>query len=206
MKEAVQEVLVIVLFVVALSILLGVNNMSKSEIYVAPLTETKSSAKVYAKEILKHEEGFSKTPYVDTEGYVTIGYGHRLSHKGEPLSKFSLYEVTQKQAELDLHFRINGIAMLLENGAHGNVYLQLSSARQAVIISMVYQMGYHGTLGFVNMWERLNHLDYYAASRAMLDSKWYIQTKERCVRMSNIMYGNNIANYWIEIGRLVEYE
>ena len=61
----------------------------------APLICQSPLAIVYAIDLVKTAEGFRALVYIDTLGYPTIGYGHKLTK--DEIGK--LKEVTEPQAE-----------------------------------------------------------------------------------------------------------
>lgn len=133
-------------------------------------------------DILKYEEGFSPTPYVDTEGYVTIGYGTKLSTKNAPLEYFTL-TVTEKSAKALLEEHLKGVQQYLftKNLTHVN------SARYTILTSMCYQLGSTGLDGFKKMWKAIETGDWEEASKQALDSRWSLQTPKRASRHAEVL-------------------
>ena len=115
---------------------------------------------------IHQEEGYREKPYRCTAGKLTIGIGYNLD-AGMPLD----------EAVLLIRHRIEKIRReLLERFEW---FPNLNETRQAALVSMAYQMGIAGLLGFkrtlVSVWAG----DYEKASREMLDSKWARQTPKR---------------------------
>lgn len=133
-------------------------------------------------DILEREEGFSATPYVDTEGYVTIGYGTKLSTKNAPIEYFTL-TVTKKTAQTMLEEHLKGCSRYLarKNLTHVN------SARYMILQSMCYQLGEAGLDSFKKMWKAIEKGDWNEAARQALDSKWYQQTPSRSNRHAEVL-------------------
>lgn len=91
-------------------------------------------------EILKKDEGLSLTPYLDSVGVWTIGYGSTFLF-GEKMVRVTgkTEKITRTKAEMLLIIGLHK-AILIASQFVTN-YKQLSSARQAVLSMMAYQMG-----------------------------------------------------------------
>lgn len=130
--------------------------------------------------IIEHEEGWRPEPYYDHLGYPTVGYGFNLRMpKNAPLPGFVMPKAAGEawmQAIID-HIR----SELSEELSW------LSETRQAIIISMAYQMGIKGVLSFNDMWAAIRKGDWNKASREMLCSKWAKQTPARAHRHAEVM-------------------
>ena len=63
----------------------------------------------------------------------------------------------------------------------------LDEARQAVLVSMAFQLGLRGLLGFRKTLRYIERGSYIIAAHEMLDSKWAEQTPARAERMSRQM-------------------
>jgi lysozyme len=146
----------------------------------------------YAETILIQEEGFSAIPYYDTEGYPTIGYGQKLSNiKCYPLSDL---RVTEEVAREQMKLVISSIYKTMDNNMHYKTeWRNLNNARKAVIVAMIYQMGYVGVMKFEKMWAAIKDKKFIGAYIEMRDSLWFKQTTNRATRMANIMYDGEIG-------------
>ena len=131
--------------------------------------------------LLKVEEGFSSTLYMDTEGYPTIGYGFRVT------SALMGDRILRVDAESLLIAKVTAIHSRLSSNP---TYLRLPKHKRDIIVSMAYQMGYHGVMQFRDMWEALEQGDYYLAGLAMQDSKWFKQTPNRAIRHIQTIMGD----------------
>jgi len=120
-------------------------------------------------EEIKINEGFVGTVYKDTEGFDTIGYGTKL-----PLSK--------EEAEVLAEMRLKAKIKELEQKEPFVNKLPLD--KQEVVVEMSYQMGVNGVLKFKKMWKALKVEDYDTAAKEMLDSRWYVQTPNRAMKLS----------------------
>jgi lysozyme len=130
---------------------------------------------ILLKNQLKQHEGLRLKVYTCPAGRLTIGYGRNLEDRG----------LTESEAEYLLDNDIIECEQLL-----GKVYIwfkNLDSARQAVMISMCFNMGINSlkkfkkTLGFVR------DGDYRRASEEMLKSKWATQVGNRAKELSEQM-------------------
>lgn len=129
--------------------------------------------------IIEREEGWRAEPYYCSLNYPTIGYGFKLADKGDPLPKFVL---PKPAGDAWLQCLIDAIRSQLSTELSW-----MNEARQAIIISMAYQMGIKGVLSFGDMWAAIRKEDWPAAKAAMLDSRWRRQTPERANRHANVM-------------------
>lgn len=143
--------------------------------------------------ILTYEEGFKATAYWCTEGFPTIGYGTKLSHSTwVPLENYDALELTKTTAAYLLEAYVDKIAAQLHkfNWFHG-----LNADRQAIIVSMAYQMGVDGLLGFTNTIRAIEMHDWNTAAAEMLDSLWAKkQTANRANRHSEVMRTGSLSS------------
>jgi len=133
---------------------------------------------------VKLSEGFRDHIYKDTEGFATIGWGHKVVHEdnfeeGKTYSKEELQEVFDK----DLNKAIGLARQLMEE----NNVRDLPTTAQHTITEMCFQLGKSGVSKFRNMWNALQNRDFNTASLEMLDSKWNRQTPNRCKKLSDQM-------------------
>ena len=133
-----------------------------------------------AVDLLKSEEGYRYEVYIDTEGYPTVGYGTRVT------SPMMGDRMSRQYANIILFNRVRAIHERLSSNP---TYLGLPKHKRHVLISMTYQMGYHGVMQFRDMWAALEVGDYYKAGEAMKDSLWYKQTPNRAIRHIDIIKG-----------------
>lgn len=115
---------------------------------------------------LKRHEGLRLSAYQDSLGYWTIGYGRMIDkRKGGGISV--------EEAEVLLKNDIERIDKIL-----GEV-LREEPVRRAVIVNMVFQMGFGAVRGFKGMWAAITKNDWETAAREGLDSRWAQQTPGR---------------------------
>jgi len=133
------------------------------------------------KEIIKKHEGFRDQVYVDTLGYRTIGYGHKVLDT-DPFKDGEVYpqEMLEKVFDEDFAKAKEGADRLLD-------HLDPPEDAVNVVISMVFQLGEAGVSKFKNMFVALENEDYAEAASQMLDSRWHMQTPARCQELANIM-------------------
>ena len=133
---------------------------------------------------VKLSEGFRDHIYKDTEGFATIGWGHKVVYEdnfkdGKTYTKEELQEVFDK----DLNKAIGLARQLMEE----NNVSDLPTTAQHTITEMVFQLGKSGGSKFRNMWKCLQDRNFEGASLEMLDSKWNRQTPNRCKKLSDQM-------------------
>src|SRR5210317_616215 len=118
------------------------------------------------KEIIKKHEGFRDQVYVDTLGYRTIGYGHKVLDT-DPFKDGEVYpqEMLEKVFDEDFAKAKEGADRLLD-------HLDPPEDAVNVVISMVFQLGEAGVSKFKNMFVALENEDYSEAAAQMLDSRW----------------------------------
>ena len=124
---------------------------------------------------LKQDEGFRNVAYQDSEGFLTIGYGHLLS---EPITERVATQILQDDvntvirdfAELPYLFRRN-----------------LNEDRRRIILNMLFNLGLAKFLKFKKMIQAIIDEDFEKAALEMLDSKWAKQVKGRAIRLAEIM-------------------
>lgn len=103
-------------------------------------------------------EGFSPTPYRDTAGTWTIGYGTTRDAAGNPVTE-TTPPITRDQA-LDLAERDLRTAQNVVNAA---VTVPLTTNQTAALIDFVYNLG-AGNFRRSTLLRRLNERDYAAAA------------------------------------------
>lgn len=150
-------------------------------------SKAKPETSKLAVDLLKFEEGYSSTPYIGSEGYLHIGHGQKLSNeKGLNPDDWKV-RTTPKHAEFILTNLVNSLIYKLENSPNKFAFLGLNAERQAVVVSMAYQMGFTGVFKFRQTWTSIYLGDYKAAAYAMLQSKWAEQTPARAKRHAETM-------------------
>jgi len=120
--------------------------------------------------IIREHEGLRLTAYTCTEGFLTIGYGHRIQgNEPRRITKaqaMALFKVDYSNAEA------NARAVLPS-------YDYQPPGVQCVVVSMCYQLGKVGTSRFRNTLANINQRRYNAAASHMRQSLWFKQTPNR---------------------------
>lgn len=132
----------------------------------------------HLREQLKRQEGYRFSAYQDTNGYVTIGYGHMIDEKRGG-------GISERVAELLLDDDIYEARKQLDR-----VYPWANSIKQQryeVLVNMVFQMGISGFGSFRRMLAHLQKADYAKAADEMLDSKWAKNHPLRATELSQQM-------------------
>lgn len=123
--------------------------------------------------IAKHE-GLRLLPYKDSMGKLTIGYGHNL--EDNPIS----VEI----ADMLLNSDVKDAVLFCQIFEW---FENLDEARQAVIVSMVFNLGLRGFMDFKKTIKLLEKGEYLKAGTEMLDSKWSRQVGSRSFELSRMM-------------------
>lgn len=128
-------------------------------------------------DLIKEHEGIVPHAYTDSRGYLTIGVGRLIDEKlGGKLS----------DDEID-YLLTNDLNRCVEEAATYPWYAGMNEARQAVIISMLFNLGKPNFDKFQNMQAALLVGDYGLASREMLKSRWANQVGKRANELSEMM-------------------
>ena len=131
---------------------------------------------------IRRHEGCNLIPYKDTEGFWTIGWGHRL--KSDEYFKYR-EGITQAQADNIFEEDLAHAVRLASAGLR--CYQSLCKPRQDVLSEMVFQLGYLAVCKFKNVLLALDLREYNKAADEMLNSLWHKQTPARCEELAAIM-------------------
>ena len=123
-------------------------------------------------EQLKIHEGFSRKPYKDTVGKLTIGYGRNLDDNGINRSEGEFLLFSDLVA---IHFQLKAMLPGFED---------LNETRQNVLLNMAYNMGIYGLLTFKNMLRAISERDFEEAAKQALNSKWAQQVGGRALELA----------------------
>ena len=144
-------------------------------------------------ELLKEEEGLFLQAYDDgtervirpgttLKGHPTIGYGRALDVEG----------ITVDEA---LYLLRNDIAAVQAEAIKNFPWFSgLSEVRQAVILSMIFNLGLHGISQFTSTIAAIEKGDFEAASTDMLTSKWATQVGHRATELAGMMKTDTAPN------------
>ena len=138
--------------------------------------------------LLAREEGFRSEPYICSAGYPTIGIGWKIGRHNQSLNDFEVIRISKGAAQAQLSAEVFSIEQKLFNN---DWFSCLNEPRQAVLISMAYQMGLSGLLKFKNMLAAIETQCWNDAAHEGLDSRWAKQTPERAERqMKTLLLGD----------------
>ena len=128
--------------------------------------------------LLRAEEGEVLHAYDDHLGYATIGVGRLIDkRKGGG--------ITAEESAFLLKNDIQKLIAALE--AKLPWIKTLDDARRGVLLSMAFQMGVEGLLGFKNTLAMIQTGKYAEAATGMMNSKWAKQTPSRAQRHAEQM-------------------
>ena len=133
---------------------------------------------------VKLSEGFRNKIYQDTEGFDTIGWGHKVV-SGDSFQPGVEYTEEDLQTVFDKDLS-RAIAQMKSLLAQNNI-VDLPETAEHVITEMCFQLGQTGVSKFKNMWKCLQESNFLGASSEMLDSRWNKQTPNRCKKLSDLM-------------------
>lgn len=125
-------------------------------------------------ELLKKHEGYRRHPYLCTAGKWTVGYGRNLAAVG----------VSEEEATYLLERDVLWAITHLRTEPY---WLDLNDVRQAVLINMVFNLGWAGFNKFRRMIARIKDKDYTGAAAEMLASSWATQVKGRATELAEMM-------------------
>jgi lysozyme len=128
---------------------------------------------------IKRDEGLRLSPYKDSLGKLTIGYGRCLDTRG----------ITKDEAEYMLANDLHSVR--IELAARIPWITDLNEARQAVLQNMAFNMGIPGLLGFRTTLALVKGGQFVEAAKAMLESKWAKQVGTRATRLTQQMSDGN---------------
>lgn len=140
--------------------------------------------------ILGYEEGLSLVPYIDSEGYPTIGKGTKIGPvkpgniTNDQYLLFYEIKITEQIADLLLDMRVTEKRNKLMKLSW---YMNLNDARQEIVLSMAYQMGVSSVCKFTGMIAAAKAKDWDKMADEALDSKWHKQTPARAERHALVL-------------------
>jgi len=138
-------------------------------------------------EQIKQDEGYRELPYLDSQGILTVGYGHNLTAKPLNLEQmmffFSLGTHTERMTFFSalLGQDVESVAKTLRASLPW-VFDKPRNVRDG-LISMAFQMGVSGLLKFTTSLSMIENNNMQAAARNLKKSLWYSQTPNRAWRV-----------------------
>ena len=130
--------------------------------------------------MLEIEEGFRANAYYCSEGYPTIGIGWKIGSHKQPLEDFKHMTLCKRAAYAQCELIVADIRERLKSEL--SFFDSLNEPRQCVLISMAYQLGVKGLMGFKQMLAAIQTQCWNDAAHEGLDSKWHKQTTRRAER------------------------
>lgn len=128
--------------------------------------------------LLLRDEGYRRSCYLDSLGYHTIGIGRMIdARRGGGIS----YEEALYLLKTDIARVVNSLSAQIP------FWNLLNPVRQAVLISMAFQMGVPGLLAFRNTLKAVREERWNDAAASMNSSKWASQTPLRASRLAEAM-------------------
>ncbi|ELE9039825.1 glycoside hydrolase family protein [Enterobacter cloacae] len=108
-------------------------------------------------------------PYKDTEGFLTVGFGHKVL----PNENFN-NGITEIEA-----LRLLDKDIAIATSQLSKLNLTIPKDWQDFMIIMIFQLGLSGTMKFKKMIQALRDVNYKEAIKQAKDSLWYRQTPNR---------------------------
>lgn len=138
-------------------------------------------------EILAFEEGYKERPYIDTEGYPTVGCGIVIGPKNAPLANYR-FNIPRVVGDVWIRTILDeNRARLQSRPVITAALTQCNPARADVIYSMAYQLGVDGLAAFKNTLQMVASGNFAGAAEGMLSSLWAKQTPARAKRHAEAM-------------------
>tara|TARA_B110000196_G_C21019239_1_gene601909 strand:- start:359 stop:787 length:429 start_codon:yes stop_codon:yes gene_type:complete len=129
------------------------------------------------KKRIKKNEGYSKKPYTDQLGFLTIGYGHLIKPNEKHFLKNKFNNKDFKRIFLhDFNKSVNDY----------NKNLRFYSSQikdKELLIEMIFQIGVSGVLKFKKLLKNISKDNKNLVCFEMMDSVWYKQTPKRVKKL-----------------------
>lgn len=125
-------------------------------------------------DILIRDEGMKLRVYMDTKGKMTIGVGRNLEDQG----------ISEDEA---LTLLRNDISIARKEAGKYTWFGSLDDVRQAVTLSMIFNMGATKFADFKRFFAAMEKQDFNSAASEMLSSVWASQVGKRSVRLAEMM-------------------
>lgn len=153
------------------------------------MTHTQEVRRVMRK-LLKVDEGRVLHPYVDSKGWLTIGYGHNLGVWAPPevwqqVTLPSRPNITIDEAEYILDTDIVHALQEVHQSLM-NFIFDMHPVRVAVLGCMAFQMGGAGFRTFKRMLTAISVGSVKDTVREMLDSKWAREFEHRSRKYAHL--------------------
>ena len=126
---------------------------------------------------IKRHEGLSLKPYVDTEGNLTIGYGHRIAVEIEPISETKAEEWLKQ----DIHLASEAVMSL-------PLVAKLNQVRRGVLTELAFWCGFNGLLRFRKMLSALRQGNFKRGALELYHSKLGTKYPARAYELAVLMW------------------
>jgi lysozyme len=128
---------------------------------------------------IKADEGLRLKAYKDSNGILTIGYGHTSDHK---LTVTDDLVITQQQA--DELFEEDFQEAITDAKTAVPFFDALDGPRKGAMTNMAFQMGEAGLAAFHGTLAAMDMQDWDDAARNIMNSKYARQAKARATRIA----------------------
>ena len=132
-----------------------------------------------ARLIMQHE-GLRLSPYRDTLGNWTVGYGHRLPVAIPGLRITEAH--AKRQLSVDIGVAITAVHRWLDGRGDG-----VEGPRWGCLVDVAFNVGYRSLCGFHRMRAAVIACDWGRAACELLDSRWAVQVPNRAAVDAEIM-------------------
>jgi len=142
---------------------------------------------ISTRSLLLDQEGMKNTPYKDTEGFWTVGVGHRITDP-DTLKRLNNGESVSYTDDQLMQWFEKDISTATE-GAKKNFdsFNSYSPKLQDALVSMNFQLGTEGTRKFKDFRAALAKGDYETAKAELDDSDWAKQTPTRVEYLKSVI-------------------
>ena len=136
------------------------------------------------KKRIKKNEGFSKRPYKDQLGHLTIGYGHLiLPHENHLIINENSNAQLNEIFIQDFNRAVNDYKKFIKRKTY-------SKKDEELLIEMVFQMGAKRVLKFKKLLSNMRKNNKHLVCFEMMNSLWYTQTPNRVKNLIKIFLNN----------------
>ena len=147
--------------------------------------------------LITRNEGVKRSPYLDAKGNVIIGVGHELSITFTQANR--IYPIPLNDDEIDALLS-NDLKTVEKQakGIFGESWHWLNgfnTARQAVIMDMLFNLGIGGFLEFHDFIGAVKKHSWHEASKEILDSKAARENPTRYQRNAKVMLTGDAAYF-----------
>jgi lysozyme len=142
---------------------------------------------------VKRHEGYRATPYKDSLGYWTVGYGHLIHNMqlSALVNYRSLGDLLNWISDPATHESwLRSDILEAESDARrwiGDAWDKLSDVRKEIITEMAFQLGADRLAGFAKLRSAILDRNWAIAKAEMLDSRWAQQTPSRANELARRM-------------------